>query len=98
MPQASPPFSAPITIAHCVTGFIGFPVATAYARAGHIVYGVTRSKSNGQLLAKEEIIPVVCDSGTDAGRGVWGEIAAVADVGKCPMLERAGVFALTGRK
>lgn len=57
-------------------------MATAYARAGHIVYGVTRSKDNGQVLAKEEIIPIICDSGTDQGRKAWGEIAAVADVGK----------------
>lgn len=61
-------------------------MAKAFARAGHIVYGVTRSKANGQDLAKEEIVPVVCESGTDEGRKVWGEIAAVADVGTCAYL------------
>lgn len=66
------------------SGFVGFPIATAFARAGHIVYGVTRSKKNGQLLAKEEIVPLVCESGTDEGRKVWGEIAADADVGQSP--------------
>lgn len=36
------------------TGFIGFPVAQALARAGHIVYGLTRSEANTNKLAAEE--------------------------------------------
>lgn len=56
-------------------------MAEAFTRGGHIVYGVTRSKANGQELAKKEIVPIVCESGTDEGRKVWGDIAAVADVG-----------------
>jgi len=42
-------------------GFIGFPAAQALVRAGHIVYGQTRSQQKAQLLASEEITPVVCD-------------------------------------
>lgn len=64
-------------------GFVALPVAQAFSRAGHIVYGVTRSQSSAdRLLAPEEIIPVVCDSSTDEGRKVWGAIAATCDVGE----------------
>ncbi|KAI0800161.1 NAD(P)-binding protein [Fomes fomentarius] len=41
------------------TGFIGFPAAQAFVRAGHIVYGQTRSAAKAKQLAAEEIIPVV---------------------------------------
>ncbi|KAI0368592.1 NAD(P)-binding protein [Pilatotrama ljubarskyi] len=44
------------------TGFIGFPVAQAFVRAGHIVYGQTRSAAKAKQLAAEEIIPVVADT------------------------------------
>ncbi|KAF9787352.1 hypothetical protein BJ322DRAFT_719017 [Thelephora terrestris] len=44
-----------------VTGTIGFPIAQAFLRAGHIVYGQTRSESTVRQLATEEIIPIVCD-------------------------------------
>jgi len=43
-----------------VTGAIGFPVAQALLRAGHIVYGQTRSESKVKQLATEEIMPIVC--------------------------------------
>ncbi|KIJ62535.1 hypothetical protein HYDPIDRAFT_176373 [Hydnomerulius pinastri MD-312] len=43
------------------SGFIGLPVAQALSRAGHVVYGVTRSENKAKLLAAEEIIPIVAD-------------------------------------
>lgn len=36
------------------SGFIGLPAAQALVRAGHIVYGVTRSESKVKSLAAEE--------------------------------------------
>ena len=36
------------------TGFIGLPVAQAFVRAGHIVYGQTRSEEKAKQLAAEE--------------------------------------------
>lgn len=36
------------------SGFIGFPVAQALVRAGHIVYGLTRSEDKRLKLAAEE--------------------------------------------
>ena len=36
------------------TGFIGYPVAQALARAGYIVLGQTRSESKAKTLAVEE--------------------------------------------
>jgi len=41
------------------TGYIGFNVAMAYRRAGHAVWGLTRSAQKAQLLARHEIRPVV---------------------------------------
>lgn len=65
-------------------GFIGFPVAQALVRAGHIVYGSTRSKKTAHdLLAPEEIIPLVVEHDTEEGRKVWGDVAKTVDVGKC---------------
>ncbi|KAI0635891.1 NAD-P-binding protein [Trametes polyzona] len=43
------------------TGFIGLPVAQAFVRAGHIVYGQTRSAAKAKQLAAEEIIPIVAE-------------------------------------
>ncbi|KAI0753215.1 NAD(P)-binding protein [Daedaleopsis nitida] len=43
------------------TGFIGLPVAQAFVRAGHLVYGQTRSETKAQQLKAAEIIPVVAD-------------------------------------
>src|ERR1700756_1585187 len=65
-------------------GFVGFPTCEAFCRAGHIVYGQTRSPSSAQKLAEREIVPVLCDPLTDQGRAVWGEIAARVDVGGPP--------------
>ncbi|KAF9643435.1 NAD(P)-binding protein [Thelephora ganbajun] len=42
------------------TGAIGLPIARAFLRAGHIVYGQTRSESKAKQLATEEITPIVC--------------------------------------
>ncbi|KAK7677752.1 hypothetical protein QCA50_019304 [Cerrena zonata] len=41
------------------TGFIGFPVSQALARAGHIVYGLARTDEKARKLASEEIIPII---------------------------------------
>ncbi|KAF7979282.1 hypothetical protein HWV62_42980 [Athelia sp. TMB] len=41
------------------SGFIGLPAAQALVRAGHEVFGLTRSEEKGQFLAAEEIIPIV---------------------------------------
>ncbi|KAK8847476.1 hypothetical protein IAR55_005334 [Kwoniella newhampshirensis] len=63
------------------TGFLGLPAAEAFVRAGHIVYGSTRSESSAaRKLAPVEIIPVVCDPHTDEGRAKWGKVAAKCDV------------------
>ncbi len=43
------------------TGYIGFQVALALRRAGHRVWGLVRSQEKGQVLAKNEIIPVLGD-------------------------------------
>jgi len=60
---------------------MAFPAAQAFCRAGHIVYGSTRSqKTADKDLAPEEIVPLVCDPLTPEGREVWGPIAATCDV------------------
>jgi nucleoside-diphosphate-sugar epimerase len=41
------------------TGYIGFNVALAYRRAGHEVWGLTRSEEKARMLARHEIRPVV---------------------------------------
>jgi nucleoside-diphosphate-sugar epimerase len=41
------------------TGYIGFNVARAYRRAGHAVWGLTRSDEKARILARHEIRPVV---------------------------------------
>ena len=63
------------------TGFIGRPVADAFVRAGHIVYGQTRSAETARELAKDEILPVVCDPMTAEGGAIWAKVAGQADVG-----------------
>jgi nucleoside-diphosphate-sugar epimerase len=40
------------------TGYIGSAVAAAFARAGHAVYGLARSKEKGARLAAAEVTPV----------------------------------------
>lgn len=63
------------------TGFIGFSVAKAMRRAGHTVYGLTRSEAKADLLAREEIRPVIGDmDDPDSYRSVAGQ---------CPVLIHA---------
>jgi len=63
-------------------GFIGLPTAQAFVRAGHIVYGSTRSDNSKGELIKEEIIPVVLDPGSNEGVEAFVEIAKDVDVGE----------------
>jgi nucleoside-diphosphate-sugar epimerase len=62
------------------SGFIGLPVALAYARAGHIVYGTARDAKTARKLAIHEIIPVVTPATAGHGFSVWSKIAAEVDV------------------
>ncbi|WWC59553.1 uncharacterized protein I303_102109 [Kwoniella dejecticola CBS 10117] len=63
------------------TGFLGLPAAEAFVRAGHIVYGTTRSaRSAIDILAAREIVPVVVDPFDENGKKEWGKIAAEVDV------------------
>ena len=41
------------------TGYIGFQVACAFRRAGHRVFGLTRSPEKAPILEKHEIQPVI---------------------------------------
>ncbi len=41
------------------TGYIGFSVAQAFRRAGHQVWGLTRSAAKATVLAQQEIRPVI---------------------------------------
>lgn len=41
------------------TGYIGFNVAQSFRRAGHQVYGLTRSSEKAKVLAKYEIVPII---------------------------------------
>ncbi|KAF4565296.1 hypothetical protein EYR36_001866 [Pleurotus pulmonarius] len=66
------------------TGFIGFPVAQALARAGHIVYGLTRSEANAKRLAAEEIIPIIAEPTSTS----WHHLIAKLDV----VIESIGGF------
>ena len=43
-----------LTFRNSASGFIGFPAAQALARAGHNVYGQTRSSEKAAQLTKEE--------------------------------------------
>ena len=36
------------------TGFVGYPISQALARAGHIVYGLARTPEKARTLALEE--------------------------------------------
>jgi len=45
------------------TGYLGSSVATAFRRAGHRVWGLTRSEAKTRRLAQQEIHPVVGDLG-----------------------------------
>ncbi|TFK49591.1 NAD(P)-binding protein [Heliocybe sulcata] len=59
------------------SGFIGLPVAQALVRAGHSVYGVTRSAAKAKQLAAEEIIPIVAEV---AKPDTWISHVPTADV------------------
>src|SRR3989442_1614575 len=45
------------------TGYVGFAIAAALRRAGHEVYGLTRSAAKASQLARQEIHPVQGDIG-----------------------------------
>ncbi|EIN11956.1 NAD(P)-binding protein [Punctularia strigosozonata HHB-11173 SS5] len=62
---------------HRASGFIGLPISQALVRAGHVVYGVTRSEKNAKKLAEEEILPVVADYGQPE---LWLKEIATLDV------------------
>ncbi|BEI85911.1 hypothetical protein CcaverHIS002_0601980 [Cutaneotrichosporon cavernicola] len=62
------------------SGFIGLPVALAFARAGHIVYGTARDAKTARKLSIHEIIPFVTPATAGHGFSVWGKIAAEVDV------------------
>ncbi|KAF9016378.1 NAD(P)-binding protein [Hymenopellis radicata] len=66
------------------TGTIGFPVAQALVRAGHQVYGMTRSESKAKKLIAEEISPIIGEVSLDCvvdtvGGDAGGLITALAD-------------------
>ncbi|EKM52493.1 uncharacterized protein PHACADRAFT_164427 [Phanerochaete carnosa HHB-10118-sp] len=62
---------------YSASGFIGLPAAQALVRAGHIVYGLTRSQEKAQQLAREEIIPVVSQT---SDLSTWLPLIASLDV------------------
>lgn len=43
------------------TGYVGFPIANAFVRNGHVVVGVTRSASKKIMLLENEMIPAIGD-------------------------------------
>jgi nucleoside-diphosphate-sugar epimerase len=60
------------------TGYIGFNVAMAYRRAGHEVWGLTRSEEKSRMLARHEIRPVVGSmQTTDRWRDAAGECSVL---------------------
>jgi nucleoside-diphosphate-sugar epimerase len=65
------------------TGYIGSNVAMAYRRAGHDVWGLTRTEEKARILARHEIRPVV---GSMQEPGGWSEAA-----GGCAVLIHAAV-------
>jgi len=58
------------------SGSIGKPVAEAFSRAGHEVYGQTRSASKAKQLALEEVIPVIGEPDSD----IWLQLIPTLDV------------------
>ncbi|KAI0340672.1 NAD(P)-binding protein [Trametopsis cervina] len=58
-------------------GFVGFPVAQALLRAGHTVYGQTRTAERANLLASNEITPIIAEA-TDVS--AWEFLIADVDV------------------
>ncbi|KAG8214319.1 hypothetical protein J3R82DRAFT_9276 [Butyriboletus roseoflavus] len=59
------------------SGFIGFPIAQALSRAGHIVYGVTRSETKSKQLAVNEVFPIISEP-TDTQ--AWAHLIPTVDV------------------
>ncbi|KIJ60222.1 hypothetical protein HYDPIDRAFT_32478 [Hydnomerulius pinastri MD-312] len=59
------------------SGFIGFPVAQALSRAGHTVYGLTRSATKAKQLAADEIIPII---GEPSVSDTWIHLVPTLDV------------------
>src|SRR5712691_12541275 len=63
------------------TGYVGWSVATAFRRAGHRVWGLTRTEAKARRLAQQEIEPVV---------GELGDPKTYADVAaECAVLVHA---------
>ena len=63
------------------TGYVGSSVATAFRRAGHHIWGLTRSQAKARRLAQQEIEPVV---------GELGDSKTYADVAaECAVLVHA---------
>lgn len=65
------------------TGFIGGPVAQAFVRNGHIVYGQTRSANSAKQLEALEIIPVIADP---MKKEEWVKTLDEVDVGEHSVL------------
>jgi len=59
------------------TGYIGFNVAMAYRRAGHEVWGLTRSEEKARILARHEVRPVV---GSMQAADRWRDAASACAV------------------
>ena len=75
-----------------MVGFIGLPAAQAFVRAGHIVYGQTRSEKSTGDLVKDEIIPVVLDPGSDEGVEAFVKLAKDVDVGESSYFVEGGLM------
>ncbi|KAJ7584646.1 hypothetical protein C8J56DRAFT_154815 [Mycena floridula] len=61
------------------TGFVGKPVAQALARAGHIVYGQTRSAAGAKQLSVEEITPIVGQPTAEVCLALVPQLDAIID-------------------
>jgi len=59
------------------TGYIGSAVAAAYRRAGHQVFGLTRSMDRAAALERQEIVPVLGSLQDPASWSAVAERAAV---------------------
>ncbi|TFY81028.1 hypothetical protein EWM64_g2981 [Hericium alpestre] len=59
------------------SGFIGLPTARALSRAGHEVFGLTRSQAKGNQLLADEITPVI---GEPEKPEDWVQIVSTLDV------------------
>src|SRR2546426_6515151 len=55
------------------TGYVGWSVATAFRRAGHRVWGLTRTEAKAPRLAQQEIEPIVGELG---GPKTYADVAA----------------------